>query len=562
MAAKVVQINSFCGGSSKLVDSEFLGMEETINMYPETVTATDTYSTKVLKSVEGFNDNWVTVMSTETIVGMTSAGGYIIIVTYDNSQPTDYYVYKADFENNRTKIGHFSSYEQKKGAKFVEMTNGLVLCCVGANIAVIDPSLSADTATPLLTKPSAFDHVGPIFPTEMVYLNFRVIVNDNVGDSDYIYWSELNRPTDATDTHAFEQALTQYAYTKTDGTVVAFTDNVYYAPAEGTYQAGTLTTQTSYTSSLNSMRMDFKADKIIALRATDSHLFAFGSGSLQILAWQNSTIAPFAIVAKTSDVTARGGIVRIGNECFYVGGGIGGVVGVWAVGSSGVPRKVSTTAIDQRIKSDTVIESAFHYTYKGHSFYILSLTNGDEEQTICYDLVEESWTDRASYDAEGNRKLWTATDSIVFNGKPVFSTKNADGEFAIATFQSYEVDNYVNATSYVQRSRTTGIKYNGINDIVVTALELVINNGATDVVSPSLDGYNPKVMLQVSTDGGRTWSNELWAYAGKVGQYTYRTRWNCLGRGARFAFRVKMSDPVPFEIATAYLSYLPCGNRL
>ena len=54
MAARTVQINSFCGGSSKLADSEFLGMEESLNMYPETVTATDSYTTKVLKSVEGF----------------------------------------------------------------------------------------------------------------------------------------------------------------------------------------------------------------------------------------------------------------------------------------------------------------------------------------------------------------------------------------------------------------------------------------------------------------------------------------------------------------------------
>ena len=59
MAARTVQINSFCGGSSKLVDSEFLGLEESVNMYPETVTATDSYTTKMLKSVEGFNNGLI-----------------------------------------------------------------------------------------------------------------------------------------------------------------------------------------------------------------------------------------------------------------------------------------------------------------------------------------------------------------------------------------------------------------------------------------------------------------------------------------------------------------------
>ena len=115
---------------------------------------------------------------------------------------------------------------------------------------------------------------------------------------------------------------------------------------------------------------------------------------------------------------------------------------------------------------------------------------------------------------------------------------------------------------FIKKTRTTGIKYDGVNDIIVTALELVMNNGSAKVAADDSPAKNPKVMLQVSADGGRTWSNELWAYAGQVGQYSWRTRWNNLGRGARFAFRVRMSDPCNFEIATAYISYIPCGNRV
>ena len=89
-----------------------------------------------------------------------------------------------------------------------------------------------------------------------------------------------------------------------------------------------------------------------------------------------------------------------------------------------------------------------------------------------------------------------------------------------------------------------------------------MNNGATQEFNPEQYASNPRVMLQVSLDGGMTWSNELWAYAGKVGQYSWRTRWNALGKGARFAFRIRMTDPVIFEIATAFLSYIPCGNRV
>src|SRR5574344_383101 len=58
MAARTVQINSFCGGSSRLADSEFVGMEESVNMYPETVQSTDNFTTKLLKSVEGFDRDY------------------------------------------------------------------------------------------------------------------------------------------------------------------------------------------------------------------------------------------------------------------------------------------------------------------------------------------------------------------------------------------------------------------------------------------------------------------------------------------------------------------------
>jgi hypothetical protein len=214
---------------------------------------------------------------------------------------------------------------------------------------------------------------------------------------------------------------------------------------------------------------------------------------------------------------------------------------------------------------------SFAYAYKGHTFFVFKASSfyGELAETMAFDIGEEVWGDRVSFDANGNRCAWTAVDSCTIEGKPYFATMTNGGLWRVSTFNPGKfTDQYLNESTLVDgtnplvRERTTGIKFDGINDIVVTALELVMNAGETKQTDPSKNGYNPRVMLQVSTDGGRTWSNELWAYAGKVGQYSWRVRWNQLGRGARFAFRVRMTDPVAFEIATAYLSYLPCGNRV
>ena len=579
MAARTVQINSFCGGSSKLVDSEFLGLEESVNMYPETVTATDSYTTKMLKSVEGFN-NGLLLESYENYLGScvvnsnpwtasTIKTSYLAVTR--TGATADCKVWNI-YGGTKTQVGNFSSGGGER-AILEELPNGLVVFILGNGMHCTDPT-GTDSTQPI-SLPDAFDHTGKVKPTQLAQLNFRLIVNDK--DSDYIYWSEINRPNSTTDLHAFEQSITQYAYTKNDGTEVTFDDNVYYPPAYGTYDPATLTTQTVFSSALNSMKMDFKADSVVALRATDTSLFVFGQNSLQVLRWQNSTTAPFAIVGKTSlaGVDFADAVTVIGNECFFVGKGPNGLFGVFAVDENCVVRKVSTNAIDQRLAKYASFLygfkdiKSFSYAYKGHQWLIFTAVeyNGEFAETFAFDLSENVWTDRASYDENGDRFPWCAFDSLSIEGYPVFVTKTRGGKIRFCYFfPASSSDHWLDETSSdgpytIVNERTTGIKYDGVNDIVVTSLELVMNAGATMQTDPTKTGYNPRVMLQVSNDGGRTWSNELWAYAGQVGQYSWRVRWNALGKGARFAFRVRMTDPVAFEIATAYLSYLPCGNR-
>jgi hypothetical protein len=57
-------------------------------------------------------------------------------------------------------------------------------------------------------------------------------------------------------------------------------------------------------------------------------------------------------------------------------------------------------------------------------------------------------------------------------------------------------------------------------------------------------GSDPQAMLQWSDDGGYTWSNELWASIGKLGEYLSRVRWRRLGRSRDRVFRVTVTDPV------------------
>jgi len=79
------------------------------------------------------------------------------------------------------------------------------------------------------------------------------------------------------------------------------------------------------------------------------------------------------------------------------------------------------------------------------------------------------------------------------------------------------------------------------NRVSVYSLQPVLE-AATGLVSEQ--GSEPTVMLQYSTDGGYTWSSEMWRTHGKMGEYDRRAKWDKLGYGRQTVFKIRISDPV------------------
>jgi hypothetical protein len=57
-------------------------------------------------------------------------------------------------------------------------------------------------------------------------------------------------------------------------------------------------------------------------------------------------------------------------------------------------------------------------------------------------------------------------------------------------------------------------------------------------------GVDPKIILQVSNDGGRSWGNERAISLGKIGHFKKVLRWQRCGISNNRAYRVIWSDPV------------------
>lgn len=584
MSAKVVQLQSFVGGTSRLVDSQFLGSEESINMYTETINATDKYTQKMLKSLEGFskfaNFNFSDPLAAKDNNKRFFLASKSPASSINGGDPVLYAVvgcrlwriYKDGTVKHVGAFGDSSDVFYFTSDVYFAETSGdpAYLVIVGKGRfrvhgeneqnKVYYVSLDQDDDetqgftgyVSAMALPDAYDHNGKISPSQIASLNYRLILNDE--GHDYIYWSELNKPNGVEDGKAFYKELTRYTYTKTDGTQVTSADNQYYPPAYGTYQTGTLQTESVWMAALNNVKADFKADNIKGLVAVDSCLFAFGSTTYQIYKWQNSENAPFVSTSKTSAIGLRNTSAMCvhNNAVYFLGYGSVGSNSIFKATEAGV-EKISNTVVEQRIAKAKEQEKSFlfSYVYKGHTFIVVSFVGSDDNFTLCYDATEGEWHTRADMDEFGNVGAWGVRFAVSAYGTVIFSG------ISQRSFFKFDENSFVDINGLpLLRSRTTGIKFNGGNDIIAHSLELVTDNGQCGKVQ------NPKLMLQVSFDGGFTWSNEKWITAGRVGAYNFRPMWSGLGCGPKIAFRIMVTDAVPFNIATAYLTYSPCGGRI
>ncbi|GAA4502183.1 hypothetical protein [Gluconacetobacter tumulicola] len=77
---------------------------------------------------------------------------------------------------------------------------------------------------------------------------------------------------------------------------------------------------------------------------------------------------------------------------------------------------------------------------------------------------------------------------------------------------------------------------------------------SADVVNDDPPGVDPRIMLDWSDDGARTWSAlRLWRSMGRQGAYRTRLRWQKLGQARQRVLRLQVTDPVRRNLIGFYL---------
>jgi hypothetical protein len=294
--------------------------------------------------------------------------------------------------------------------------------------------------------------------------------------------------------------------------------------------------RTFFLSSLNSSllydALDFatfqqKAGKLIRVVEDNGELVGFCNNWLEV--WKDTGNAdfPFEPLSFVSrGLMSADAVVRSDRTLMFPGDD-----GIFYRLENYNPVRISTHAIERLIQGDASQSSlrGFAWSRGGHAFTCLSGTDWSR----CYDAATQVWHTRQSY----GQDTWRARYSM-----------NAWGKTIVGDGLSGKLG-YLDSDTYTEYSGTM------IWGVDSPPMHVFPNGGIVDAIHFDLatgyglssgQGSDPKVMLQVSVDGGNSFGQYRELELGVTGKFATRVTARRLGRfGPKgVTFRLRISDPV------------------
>ena len=209
-----------------------------------------------------------------------------------------------------------------------------------------------------------------------------------------------------------------------------------------------------------------------------------------------------------------------------------------------VPTRVSTSDIENLFSSFSTVADAIALTYlvDGHPMYQLSFPTAG--RSFLYDSLTSIWSEVQTGVTVMARHYGNL--GIAFNAQNYMADYSSGNIYLVSTL------NYTDNGTPIKRVAASRHIHGDGNVLNISQLWLDM---ATGVGLQAGQGSNPKIMMRVSKDGGRTFPIERWAPIGAVGQYLApRAIWRRLGSGRDFVFEFVMTDPVQFTIVKGSVS--------
>lgn len=312
------------------------------------------------------------------------------------------------------------------------------------------------------------------------------------------------------------------------------------------WSAGTFFQRSLFADPYQAMFVD--ANNLVWLLGTDTFEVRYNSGTgtqpfvpLSGLVGRYGIAAPFAFAQS-----------EMGN--FWLARNPEGV-GRFVVSRGAAPSVVSTypmnTAISGILRSSRIDDAeVMVYQQEGHTFVNVgfpSAAGSTLAPTLTYDVEGDSWARRGKWNKDlGRFDLWAPRVHAFAYGKHLVGDRTSGTIYQLDTSIATESDG-----AGIRRLRRTPHLNREHARIPIDQFELLMDVGLGIAAG---QGSDPKAMLRVSTDGGRTYSNEKQSGVGKLGEWRRRVYWTRLGAAMDWVFEVTFSEPIPFRVVDAWVN--------
>lgn len=569
MSSQVKLIQNIAGGITKSNLTK-VGLGEAINMYPE-VQTNDQSCTILNRTIQG-------TVKVADIDGKCR-GMYRVSRGYDN-RPVLYAVYGNSLylirhDNTYDKIATIPSYGTEC---HMTETGGYgsahphLIIVDGSNVYAVNTGLSVgdqqiDFKSIKLPIRVNTDNI-PIKPTHCAYLYGYLIVNDAQTDAFYTSYQYPFEISNSEPESFYEERNLFNTWW------LSLTEDVKLA-----YKAGQIQDQyyTQYKEFIDGTADDtpevndlFRVgtvefakygfitysewcpDNTIALCSNGSKLYTFGERSWQVFSYNDDKNNPFSSpdnAAGNIGIKAPNSLSMLGNTVLWLGSSDIGEDGIFMIKDTAIQR-VSTQDIEREITQLEDAEAAYSSIWQEHQHTFYSITFEKAKKTFVYDVNENAWHYRASYDRNNHLTYWRYNHATFAYNKVYVGTKDA--------LCYMDENKYTEHDDKVILKLRRGSVLTANNcPFFIDSAQLIVNNGQHSFNDQYTNKeLNPRVSIRYTWDGA-TWSDYEDYFLGKIGQYDYNTTiWHC-GMGSYFTIEISTTEPIPFSIEMLKVSFSP-----
>lgn len=318
-------------------------------------------------------------------------------------------------------------------------------------------------------------------------------------------------------------------------------------PDSGSFYISTIQDATAW-DALDFATAEASPDKLVRVIASIGQLYLMGERTTEVWVDTADTEFPFEKVPGANipvGCAAPHSVVEMDNTLVFVGKSENGQGIIYRFAGYS-PQRISTFAIEYQLNKSTDLSELRAYTYQqdGHTFYVL--TGGDLETSLVYDASTRQWHERAYLESDGSLSTHKSSCHMFAFGKHYVGDKENGNVYEMS------LDVFDDAGAPLLSQRVFTHLFNEGKPFRCDSLRVDFEYGV------GLTGEDaPLVWLNISEDGGFTWSPDYEASIGAIGNRNIRAVWRRLGMSSitgQITFRVSTADPVKRAICGAYLN--------